>query len=59
MIERTHLKLSIREQYRLLSISRSLFYYIPLGETGMTIDLMLKVDKQFMDTPINGIRRMT
>ena len=45
MIERTHPKLSVGAQCRLLSISRSSFYYEPLGETAMNLDLMLKVDK--------------
>jgi putative transposase len=40
MIERTHQTLSIRSQCRLLSISRSSFYYEPQGETGMNLDLM-------------------
>jgi putative transposase len=35
MIERTHPKLSVGAQCRLLSISRSSFYYAPLGETAM------------------------
>ena len=45
MIERTHPKLSVGTQCRLLSISRSSFYYEPLGETAMNLDLMLLVDK--------------
>ncbi len=51
MIERTHPKLSVGAQCRLLSISRSSFYYAPQGETALNLDLMLKVDKQFLDTP--------
>ena len=35
MIERTHPKLSVGAQCRLLSISRSSFYYAPQGETAM------------------------
>ena len=59
MIERTHPQLSVGEQCRLLSISRSSFYYAPQGETAMNLDLMLKVDKQFLDTPFYGVRQMT
>lgn len=59
MIERTHPKLSVGAQCRLLSISRSSFYYAPQGETAMNLDLMLKVDKQFLDTPFYGVRQMT
>jgi hypothetical protein len=40
MIERVHQTLSIQSQCRLLSISRSSFYYEPRGETGMNLDLM-------------------
>ncbi|WP_135428710.1 IS3 family transposase [Pseudotabrizicola sediminis] len=59
MIERTHPKLSVGAQCQLLSISRSSFYYTPQGETAMNLDLMLKVDKQFLDTPFYGVRQMT
>ena len=52
MIERTHPKLSVGAQCRLLSISRSSFYYAPQGETAMNLDLMLLIDKQFLDTPV-------
>jgi putative transposase len=40
MIERAHQTLSIRSQWRLLSISRSPLYYEPRGETGMNLGLM-------------------
>ena len=40
MIERDHPRLSVGAQCRLLSISRSSFYYAPLGETAMNLDLM-------------------
>ena len=59
MIERTHPKLSVGEQCRLLSISRSSFYYAPQGETAMNLDFMLLIDKQFLDTPFYGVRQMT
>ena len=59
MIERTHPKLSVGAQCQLLSISRSSFYYAPQGETALNLDLMLLVDKQFLDTPFYGVRQMT
>ena len=58
MIERNHPKLSVGAQCRLLSISRSSFYYEPQGETAMNLDLMLLIDKQFLDTPFYGVRQM-
>ena len=59
MIERTHPRLSVGAQCHLLSISRSSFYYAAQGETAMNPDLMLRVDKQFLDTPFYGDRQMT
>ena len=59
MIERTHPKLSVGAQCQLLSISRSSFYYTHQGETAMNIDLMLLIDKQFLETPFYGVRQMT
>jgi putative transposase len=59
MIERTHPKLSVGAQCQLLSISRSSFYYAPQGGTALNLDLMLKIDKQFLDTPFCGVRQMT
>ena len=59
MIERSHPQLSVGAQCRLLSISRSSFYDAPQGETAMNLDLMLLVDKQFLDTPFYGVRQMT
>ena len=46
MIEKNHPSLSAGAQCRLLSISRSSFYYAPPGETAMNLDLMLLIDKQ-------------
>lgn len=59
MIERAHPKLSVGVQCRLLSISRSSFYYAPQDETVMNLDLMLLIEKQFLDTPFYGVRQMT
>lgn len=59
MIERNHPQLSVGAQCRLISISRSSFYYAPQGETAMNLDMMLKVDKQFLDTLFYGVRQMT
>jgi hypothetical protein len=59
MIEKNHPSLSVGAQCRLLSISRSSFYYAPQGETAMNLDLMLLIDKQFLDTPFYGVRQMS
>lgn len=59
MIEPNLPGLSVGKQCALLSISRSSFYYEPKGETDMNLDLMRKVDKQFLETPFYGVRQMT
>ncbi len=59
MIEKNHPSLSVGAQCRLLSISQSSFCHAPQGETAMNLDLMLLIDKQFLDTPFYGVRQMT
>ena len=53
MIERNHPVLSVGPHYRMMSISRSSFYYQPQGETGMNLALMQLIDKQFLETPFS------
>lgn len=59
MIEKSNPKLSIGAQCKLLSISRSSFYYTPKGESAFNLALMRKIDKQFLETPFFGVRQMT
>ncbi|WP_349010274.1 IS3 family transposase, partial [Mesorhizobium yinganensis] len=59
MIERNHSVLSVGAQCRLLSISRSSFYYEPQGESETNLALMLLIDKQFLETPFYGVQQMT
>jgi putative transposase len=59
MIEKDHPRLSVAEQCRLLSISRSSFYYEPKGETAFNLALMRLIDEQFLETPFYGVRQMT
>ena len=59
MINKDHPRLSIAKQCRLLSISRSSFYYEPKGETAFNLMLMRLIDEQFLDTPFYGVRQMT
>ncbi|WP_423206682.1 IS3 family transposase [Paracoccus yeei] len=59
MIERSHPTLSVGAQCRLLSISRSSFYYAPRGETEMNLTLMRLIDRQFLETPFYGVQQMT
>jgi putative transposase len=55
MIERTHPKLSVGAQCQLLSILRSSLYFMPQGGTALNLDLMLLIDKQFLETPFYGV----
>jgi putative transposase len=59
MIVKNHPSLSVGARCRLLSISRSSFYYELMGETAMNLDLMVVIDKQFLETPFYGVQQMT
>jgi putative transposase len=58
MIEPAHHRLSIATQCRLLSISRSSYYYAPVPETEETLALMRAIDAAFLDMPWYGSRQM-
>ncbi|MDE4193461.1 hypothetical protein PXK30_20115 [Phaeobacter gallaeciensis] len=57
MVEPANTNLSIGKQCKLLSISRSSFYYQPKGETAMNLALMRHIDQQFLETPFFGVRQ--
>ena len=59
MAKKDHPRLSIAKQCRLLSISRSSFYYEPKGETTQNLVLMHLIDEQFLETPFYGVLQMT
>lgn len=58
MIEPTNPRLSISAQCRLLSISRSSYYYAPAPEAEETLALMRVIDAAFLDMPWYGSRQM-
>ena len=58
MMTRDHPGLSLSRQCRLLSISRSAFYYAPKGESAETLDLMRRIDELFLKYPFYGSRQM-
>ncbi len=58
MVEPAHQRLSISTQCRLLSISRSSYYYAPVPETEETLALMRLIDAAFLDMPWYGSRQM-
>jgi putative transposase len=58
MVEPAHDGLSISAQCRLLSISRSSYYYAPVPESEETLALMRVIDAAFLDMPWYGSRQM-
>ena len=58
MIARGHPDLSLSRQCRLLSISRSAFYYTPKGESAENLNLMRRIDELFLKYPFYGSRQM-
>ncbi|NKJ02946.1 hypothetical protein FHW92_005057, partial [Novosphingobium sp. SG707] len=59
MIDPPHSQLSVVSQCRLLSISRSAYYYVPALENAETLALMAVIDTVFMDCPWYDSRQMT
>ena len=59
MIERANPKLSITRQCRILSLSRSSFYYAAKGESAANLALMRRIDELFMKYPFYGSRQMS
>jgi len=58
LIEPGYEQLSVVRQCELVSISRSSFYYQPVGETAESLALMRVIDAQFLETPWYGSRQM-
>lgn len=57
-VEPEHPGLSINRQCQLLQISRSSWYYEALGESALNLELMKRIDEQFLETPYYGARQM-
>jgi len=58
MIRSSHSQLSITRQCQLVSISRSTYYYEGCGESELNLELMRRIDEQFLETPFYGSRQM-
>ena len=58
MIVRDRPELSLSRQCRLLSISRSSFYYTAKGESPANLALMRRIDELFLKYPFYGSRQM-
>ena len=59
MVDSDHVALSITRQCRLVSIARSSFYYKGTGESPLNLQLLRRIDEQFLETPFWGSRQMT
>ena len=59
MIEPGSSVLSISTQCEMLSVSKSSFYYVPLGESDENLAIMRKLDEQYFSTPFYGALRLT
>ncbi len=59
MIDRDHPHLSLCRQCQLLALSRSLLYYLPSPVAAEELELMRRLDEQYLQTPFYGTRRMT
>ena len=59
MIDRNHPELSVVRQSELLDISRSSVYYRPVQASEYELELMGLIDRQYLQTPFYGSRKMT
>ena len=59
MIEPHSPLLGVSAQCQLLSLNRSSFYYVPSGESEENLNIMRKLDEQYLSTPFYGALRLT
>ena len=58
IVDREHLLLSIARQCALLGVARSSLYYRPREASGGNLASMEAMNRQYLDTPFYGSRRM-
>ena len=58
MVDREHPSLSLVRQCALLGVSRSSVYYRPRAASQEDLSLMGEIDRQYLETPFYGSRRM-
>jgi putative transposase len=58
-VVRSHPRLSLQRQCTILDIHRSGLYFKPKGESALNLQLMKRIDKQFLEHPYFGVERMT
>ena len=59
MIRRGYPELSVSQQCRLVKLSRSAFYYMPVGIDDETLATMTAIDKAFTKYPFFGSRQIS
>ncbi|MFV0470792.1 MAG: IS3 family transposase [Paludibacteraceae bacterium] len=59
LVERDCMELSLSEQLEVLSISKSSFYYVSVGENKENLEIMRLLDEQYFRTPFYGVLRLT
>ena len=58
LVDRRHRHLSMVRQCQLLGVSRSSLYYRAKGTSQQDLSLMRELDRQYLETPFYGSRRM-
>ena len=58
MIRKVRTDLSLTKQCKLLKISRSSLYYVPVGVKPETLELMNEIDRVFTKYPFFGSRQI-
>lgn len=59
MIDVANIEIPISRQCELLWLSRSGYYYEPVGESPLNLHLMNLIDEQYTRTPFYGVNKMT
>ncbi|EIJ40541.1 transposase [Galbibacter orientalis DSM 19592] len=58
-VVKSHPRLSLAQQCKILNIHRSGLYYKPKSESPLNLELMKAIDAQFLEHPYYGVERMT
>jgi len=58
-VEPRHRRITVGRQCALLGLSRAGYYYVARPESAKNLELMRKLDEQYVRTPFYGVARMT
>ena len=59
LIEPGYPQVSIRRQCKLLGLNRASYYYQAARESPLNLELMRRIDQQYLKTPFYGWPKMT